>query len=167
MKTNHLNIHYFHHWITGFIVKWLLIFNKCQLDHPGPKFQKWREDQSWGGAAPVVFGVGGDRRPWLVVARILTTSSVSSSFCPRVACARKPSLLVVLVQANRWPLLNLYSANATHYTFLTAEQLVTASYTNILYMLVRPGYPESCHNTHSGFTSPLPNQSVNTCLVVK
>ena len=27
--------------------------------------------------------------------------TVSSSFCPIVACARKPSLLVVLVQANR------------------------------------------------------------------
>jgi len=44
----------------------------------------------------------------------------------------------------------------------SAEQLVTASDTKILYMLGRAGYPESSH-----FPSPLSNLFLNTYLAIK
>ena len=109
IKTNHLNIHYFHHWITGFIVKWLLIFNKCQLDHPGPKFQKWREDQSWGELHQWFSGLGGIDAPGCqAINYIFGLFQFLSKSCLRsqaitVSCARASQSLttVEFVQCER------------------------------------------------------------------
>ena len=76
--------------------------------------------------------VGGERGYTSGLDSLSTTSSVSSSFSPRVA---SPALLVVQTKQFSWI-----------FIVRTAEQLVTAIDIKIVYMLVRVGYPESCHD---------------------
>ena len=106
----------------------------------------------------MVFGVGGIDAPGCqAINYIFGLFQFFSKTCLRsqaitVSCARASQSLttVEFVQCERDSLHVPDSRTAGD----------TASYTNILFTLVRPGYPESC------FTSPLPNQSLNTYVVV-
>ena len=76
----------------------IIDIQQMSVGSPRAQISEMKGGPELGGAASVVFGVAGIDAPGCQTINYIFGLF---QFLPRVACARKPSLLVVLVQANR------------------------------------------------------------------